>query len=596
MKSPKDMKIIEIDITNVCTHECSNCTRFCGHHKKGFFMELDTVKAAIDSLEGFDGSIGLIGGEPTLHPQFEEIAKYIATKFPKNEETDLLYPQKKFMQAIQDLEMTYGKAYHNGCKMASRIKGPLLLSTMGAKYAEHYEVIQDVFQFQLLNDHGNEMYHDPILVSRKDLKIPDEEWTVLRDNCWIQNEWSASITPKGAFFCEVAGTLDMLFDGPGGWAVEPNWWKREVSDFSDQLHWCEICGVACETYTRNANEAVDDVSPTVYEKLKEIGSKKLERGKINKMIIDENGVIAEESIGSRKRFTAAMSYAENFAAKFSMKESNLFPKAFEAIVVLDAPLLDAQKQRYEKLLLAQFQKVYFICENELIQSQLELPQKYNATSFCHSDAENLHELLANNEKRVYTTVFSGGYLPKENFVKELTKCILNPGTLLYSENECATLSDWLHIDGEGQFLLFSRNASSLKQLKGDFSNIKGIFDLKSIWKSEKAIPIDANIFPKAISNEIEKGVKYAIYGTGIKGGNDIKCIEENGGIITCVFDTNKEKQGTIFAGQVVDAPEHLKTRKNEYDKIVISTNIYYAEVKQTLLDYGFTKNDIVFVI
>ena len=42
MRSPKDMQIILIDITNACTERCSNCTRFCGNHKKNFFMDVDT--------------------------------------------------------------------------------------------------------------------------------------------------------------------------------------------------------------------------------------------------------------------------------------------------------------------------------------------------------------------------------------------------------------------------------------------------------------------------------------------------------------------------------------------------------------------------
>ena len=52
MKSPQDMRIIQIDITNACFHRCSNCTRFCGHHKKPFFMDFETFKRAVDSFEG----------------------------------------------------------------------------------------------------------------------------------------------------------------------------------------------------------------------------------------------------------------------------------------------------------------------------------------------------------------------------------------------------------------------------------------------------------------------------------------------------------------------------------------------------------------
>ena len=38
MRQIRDMSIIEIDITNVCEKRCSNCTRFCGHHKKKLFL------------------------------------------------------------------------------------------------------------------------------------------------------------------------------------------------------------------------------------------------------------------------------------------------------------------------------------------------------------------------------------------------------------------------------------------------------------------------------------------------------------------------------------------------------------------------------
>ena len=35
-------------------------------------------------------------------------------------------------------------------------------------------------------------------------------------------QWSASITPKGAFR-EVAASLDYLLDGPGGYPIEKGW-------------------------------------------------------------------------------------------------------------------------------------------------------------------------------------------------------------------------------------------------------------------------------------------------------------------------------------------------------------------------------------
>ena len=43
-------------------------------------MDLETVERAIDSLEGFPGRVGLMGGEPFMHPQIKEIIEIFAKK------------------------------------------------------------------------------------------------------------------------------------------------------------------------------------------------------------------------------------------------------------------------------------------------------------------------------------------------------------------------------------------------------------------------------------------------------------------------------------------------------------------------------------
>ena len=90
MKSPKDMKILQIDITNACVNRCSNCTRFCGHHRKPYFMDFATFKNAVDAYDGWDGMVGLIGGEPTLHPEFEKFCDYLKEKRESCPHIDLL--------------------------------------------------------------------------------------------------------------------------------------------------------------------------------------------------------------------------------------------------------------------------------------------------------------------------------------------------------------------------------------------------------------------------------------------------------------------------------------------------------------------------
>ncbi len=268
MRSPKDMQIIQIDITNACHHRCSNCTRFCGHQVKPFFMDFETFKQAIDSLQGFEGVVGIIGGEPTLHPEFRKFAEYFRDSF-----------------GIQDLESRLteptGNYLHHVMKHFSFKSKRGLWSSISKQYYEHFETIQDTFGLQLLNDHSGSGSHQTLMVTRAELGIPDEEWFPLRDACWVQNMWSASITPKGAFFCEVAAAMDATLYGPGGWAIERDWWKREPAEFGEQLKWCENCSAPLQMPKRNANDEIDDISPKWRQMLEDIKSPKLAKGLTN---------------------------------------------------------------------------------------------------------------------------------------------------------------------------------------------------------------------------------------------------------------------------------------------------------------------------
>lgn len=601
MRSPKDMQIIQIDITNACIHECSNCTRFCGHHKKPYFMEFDMIKKAIDSLKGFEGTIGIMGGEPTLHPKFEKIVKYIATKIysVKVADRQVMQPQEDFYKMISDMKLLHSEPYFVNEKVSERVLAAGLFSSMCHKYLEHFELIQDVFKKQVLNDHGNAMYHDPLLVSRKELGIPDDEWEVLRDNCWIQNEWSASITPKGAFFCEVAGTLDLLFDGPGGWEVESDWWKREVADFKDQLHWCELCGAACETYTRDANEEIDDISPVLYEKLNRVGSKKIKKGKVHIMQINVDGTILEESKPVAKRFAENFPYAECSEDRFNADKSELYPKSFEAIILIDKQA-NYINQEYKNLFFEQFKITHIVFNNAEEKKEFNILQNEKCYLYSLDSEVDIKELLTLKQLGVYTAVFSGNLLPKSTFVKDLSKYVFNPGALLYtneiSNNEM--LERFVDISknkGEkAEFMIFNPLAYSLKSLNNDFSCIKTVFDMKDIWIPEKVVAIDEDLFPKNTFMQVGKGLRYAVYGTGIKAEEDILCIKAEGGIITCVFDGNEDKKGTDFHGITVDLSENIVNRKDEFDIIVIASFQYYEEIRNSLLEKGFNRGEFLY--
>lgn len=321
MKPVYEFKNIQIEMTNACVHSCSNCTRFCGHHTKPFFMGWDTFQKAVDSLENWPRMVGIMGGEPTLHPEFKRFVDYAYEHHPSQfvvgggEK-----PRKSLSKYIID-----SNAIKSG--PINKFKGLGLWSSVCDTYYNHYEQIQDKFIFQCVNDHTAVSRHGPWLITRKELAVPDDQWIELRDNCWWQRYLnSPSITPKGAFFCEVAAAMDMLFDGPGGWKIEKDWWQRGPEDFKEQLHWCEMCSGALVDFDRDANEDRDDVSPLMFEKLKEVNSPKLKKGAVVLHNLD-----AEDEIQLSPRKTMLL-YQDDDELRVTSLNKSLYPKNIQGVI------------------------------------------------------------------------------------------------------------------------------------------------------------------------------------------------------------------------------------------------------------------------
>lgn len=239
---------IQIEITNSCVHQCGNCTRFVGHHKKPFFMDFETFKTAVDSMVGFPKMTGMMGGEPLIHPEFEKFCNYLHSKIP------------------------------------SRQCG--LWTTFPPGFEHYRKVIVETFGNIFLNDHTREdIMHKPILVSSEELPLEEwQKWYAI-DACWGQLSWSASINPYGAYFCEIAASLAILLEKKFGadgkeiaWKVEPGWWTRVPMHYTKQIkEFCKLCGLAMPLKARASVEGIDDISPKMLERIK--GSPKVNAGK-----------------------------------------------------------------------------------------------------------------------------------------------------------------------------------------------------------------------------------------------------------------------------------------------------------------------------
>jgi len=299
MKPIYDAWLIQIEVTNACHIGCANCTRMIGHHRKPYFMEIDFVEKAIDSLQGFKGGIGIMGGEPLLHPKFEEICRL-----------------------LQEKGVTYKCA----------------LWTSGYKWDEYKEIIKETFKWGVYyNDHSDpRQRHQPVLVAINDVLEDKNLMWKLIDNCWVQELWSPSINPKGAFFCEVAAALDLTFDGPGGYPVEPGWWNKTPEEFRDQVErYCPMCGGALPLDCPSNKEARDLVSPTNYEKLIKIGSPKALAGGVEIM---ERKMSKEEIISLQKKWRP-WDYLRGSFRKKNLKLDEIFilkgisPRQFIPLII-----------------------------------------------------------------------------------------------------------------------------------------------------------------------------------------------------------------------------------------------------------------------
>jgi len=271
------MDTIQIEITNYCIHECSNCTRFCGHHRRPYHMDFDTFKQAVDSLADYPQMTGIMGGEPLLHPEFERFCDYALSKIPK----DRLGLWSCFPEGFEDYRTT----------------------------------IANTFDHIFLNDHTrDDIYHAPILVAIQEIIPSKTDMHLIIDHCWLQNSWSAAINPKGAFFCEIAAAMSILFDGPGGWPVEKGWWKKVPKDFASQVEeWCPKCGCALNLPRRKSTEEIDDISPGNLALLKD-KSRKIAAGKFK---ISDLRIVDDKSNPPMAAYKDAQ-YRDRIAARYGM--------------------------------------------------------------------------------------------------------------------------------------------------------------------------------------------------------------------------------------------------------------------------------------
>jgi capsular polysaccharide biosynthesis protein/organic radical activating enzyme len=249
MRSPFEMAIICIDITNKCDLACSNCTRLLENQDELWEMTPDNFRTALRSLKDYPGIIAMIGGNPAMHRHYEELCQIFAQEVPNRSQRGL---------------WTNNLFRHE--KISKQVFGVFNLNPHGEERG-----IKSLKELTLLTDqkvwyHEQNSDHSPLLTAAKDFFDKDEMWIRISE-CDINQQWSATIIQnKGnlrAYFCEVAASFDLARGEDHGIELFPGWWRKNIHEFRDQIErFCPGCGVPARLKGHMDYEQVDTYSPS----------------------------------------------------------------------------------------------------------------------------------------------------------------------------------------------------------------------------------------------------------------------------------------------------------------------------------------------
>lgn len=199
--------LIEIDITYRCNLKCYNCDRSCTQAPDTVDMTLVQLERFVDETRIMSRKwkrIRIMGGEPLLHPNVEEILEIFADFRRENSET-----------LIEVITNGYGEIVRKAMR-----KIPPMITLKNTNKTKRFQRKFEPFNLA------------PIDKRRHIL-------TDFSNGCWITEECGIGLNAYGYYPCGVGGSIDRVF----GFDIGRKELPSENDPMTDQKRkLCPLCG------------------------------------------------------------------------------------------------------------------------------------------------------------------------------------------------------------------------------------------------------------------------------------------------------------------------------------------------------------------
>ena len=204
---------IEIDLTYACNLKCTGCNRSCTQAPTSEEMSFDQIQLFVNDSKALNKRwevISLLGGEPTLHSQFEEIVLYIINHY------------------IKDFSpTTILKIVSNGYSLKSR--ETLKSLTIYPEVYIDWSSIKTSNSIPYFSDFNDAPIDDMCFINEDFSK-----------GCWVTNYCGISLNSQGYFACSLCGGINRVMKSDKGIPklsdVNSELLKKQLDEF------CRLCG------------------------------------------------------------------------------------------------------------------------------------------------------------------------------------------------------------------------------------------------------------------------------------------------------------------------------------------------------------------